>query len=775
MGGNRDSAYHRLVATPLFGLGMKLCLNPDCQKPENPDKLEVCRNCGNRLLLKDRYRAIAAIGQGGFGRTFLAIDEDKPSKPRCVIKQFLPLNQDDRHVKKAASLFEQEAIRLEELGDHPQIPALLAHFTQDQRQYLIQEFIDGKNLLEVVGPTALSEAQVWEVLASLLPVLEFVHAHEVIHRDVKPSNIILMAGKTLTGHQGTSDRTDWAGLLQMLASETAQGFRNGASPLNRFSDRCHLILSQVAKQLVISDYNRCQQLATQFAGYPHLGVAQRQYLIADASRWLYEMRRKYESPRESKAGVKLALVDFGAAKAARGLALMRTGTTIGSPEYLAPEQARGKATFASDLYSLGVTCLYLLTATSPLELFDSNHNAWNWRRYLPAPISDRLGNILDRLVEPGMGRRYGSATEVLRELDFPELTLVPRSTVVGMPRSSPIAPLQPALPLQSAVNGAALTSIPVPPLAALAPPAIAPPKPRSPRLRPRPATWECTQEFSSGRVNALALWPDASLLAVTSGTTIKLWDLQAGQPLQGLTGHLDLVTVLAMGSDGRLLISGSADKSIRFWYPPERQPVRSLHLHSDTVLSLGLSADGQMLASGSLYDPIKLWDLQQQQERGGLSGHSGRIEALAFSPDGKLLVSGSSEGTIALWNLATQQLLRLLPGHQQAITGLAFSPDGKTLASSSWDGTVKLWSSSTCREKRLLLAGPERVAALAFSPDGKLLATGSDRLNLWNPRNGKEITTLLGHSQGISAIDFSADGKTLASSSWDGKIQIWTL
>jgi serine/threonine protein kinase len=75
------------------------------------------------------------IGQGGFGRTFLAIDEDKPSKPRCVIKQFLPVNQDAQHLKKAAQLFEREAMRLEELGNHPQIPTLLAYFRQERQQY----------------------------------------------------------------------------------------------------------------------------------------------------------------------------------------------------------------------------------------------------------------------------------------------------------------------------------------------------------------------------------------------------------------------------------------------------------------------------------------------------------------------------------------------------------------------------------------------------------------------------------------------------------------
>ena len=94
----------------------------------------------------DRYRAGSLLGQGGFGRTFLAIDELKPSKPRCVIKQFLPEVKSKKAIKKATELFEREASRLDELGRHQQIPELLAFINQEERKYLIQEFIDGEDL-----------------------------------------------------------------------------------------------------------------------------------------------------------------------------------------------------------------------------------------------------------------------------------------------------------------------------------------------------------------------------------------------------------------------------------------------------------------------------------------------------------------------------------------------------------------------------------------------------------------------------------------------------
>jgi serine/threonine protein kinase len=288
---------------------MSYCIQPSCNR-HNPDNIKFCCNCGSQILLRDRYRAIKQIGQGGFGRTFLALDEDKPSKPKCVIKQFFPLGQHPDSTSKAAELFAQEAVRLDDLGKHPRIPELLAYFNQDGNEYLIQEFIDGQNLEQELNQEGVfSESKIWMLINSLIPILQFVHENNVVHRDIKPENII------------------------------------------RRSDG------------------------------------------------------------------QVVLVDFGAAKYIANTPLSVTGTVIGSAAYTAPEQARGKAVFASDLYSLGVTCLYLLTGIEPFRLFDDSENDWIWRSFLNTPVSDVLGNILDKLIQPATKKRYQSATEVFQELN----------------------------------------------------------------------------------------------------------------------------------------------------------------------------------------------------------------------------------------------------------------------------------------------------------------------------------------------------------------------
>ncbi|WP_293138973.1 GUN4 domain-containing protein [Okeania sp. SIO3I5] len=292
---------------------MSQCLNPECLNI-NPDNFQFCQKCGNKLLLVERYWAKSILGLGGFGRTFLAVDEFKPSKPSCVIKQFLPQAQGTETVEKAAELFAQEAERLELLGKHPQIPELFAYFYVDNRQYLVQEFIQGETLQqELDNRGVFNESQIRELLIDLLSVLQFVHSHNVIHRDIKPENII---------------------------------------------------------------------------------------------------RRE--------ADKKLVLVDFGASKIMQTTQRRTvTGTVIGSAEYCAPEQSMGKAKSRSDLYSLGVTCLHLLTQMSPFDIYDVMEMEWVWRDCLNGNfVSDDLGKVLDSLVEQKPKQRYQKVEDVLADLGF---------------------------------------------------------------------------------------------------------------------------------------------------------------------------------------------------------------------------------------------------------------------------------------------------------------------------------------------------------------------
>lgn len=142
-------------------------------------------------MLAGRYHIVKPLGRGGFGQTFLATDSHLPGQPDCVVKQLQPTSRDPETLRLARRLFDQEAEMLYRLGNHDQIPRLLAHFEQENEFYLVQEFIEGDSLSrEFVQRGAFSESEVVELLWDLLQVLAFVHAQGVIHRDIKPANII---------------------------------------------------------------------------------------------------------------------------------------------------------------------------------------------------------------------------------------------------------------------------------------------------------------------------------------------------------------------------------------------------------------------------------------------------------------------------------------------------------------------------------------------------------------------------------------------------------
>ncbi|MEQ9669401.1 protein kinase domain-containing protein [Coleofasciculus sp. G2-EDA-02] len=607
---------------------MSYCINPNCPKPENKTEQNFCQTCGTKLIVAERYRPLRLLGVGGLGRTLLAEDESQPSKPYCAIKQFYPQGQNNS--PKAAQLFHQEAERLKELGNHPQIPEFLAYFEQNNYQYIVQEFIDGQNLnqeLSEIG--AFSEGHIRSLLSDLLPVLQFIHQGNVIHRDIKPENII-----------------------------------------RRRRDR------------------------------------------------------------------KLVLVDFGAAKYATWTILAKTGTTIGSAGYAAPEQTFGKAVFASDIYSLGVTCIHLLTQMQPFDLYEPLENGFVWRQYLVNnPVSQQLADIMDKMIHPLLKQRYHSVEEVRQ--DFCQLGII--QAIIQHQTNSP----------KPEINASFVHTLP----------------------------------GHSGGVDTVAFSPDKKSLASGSvDKTIKLWQVSMAWEIRTLGGwfsgqHTQDVSCLAFSPNGKYLVSGSRDTTLKLWKVRTGKKLVSAKSHNGGVYSVAFSPNKPLLASCGRDSTIRIWQSRRLTTLQVLSSHSRGLNCVAFSPDGQILASGSLDGTIELWHVPHWQKLETLAGHLNSVDAIAFSPDSITLASGSSDGMIRLWDIRTLTQTSIIKGNLLQVRSLAFSPDGRLLAScgGDNRIRIWHVATGQDCCILEGHTDTVQVVAFSPDGQTLASGSCDRTIKIWRV
>ena len=288
--------------------------------------------------LNNRYEILETLGRGGFGETFLACDHHLPSARQCVIKHLKPVIEASKTPQWLEDRFAREAAILEELGEaHEQIPNLYAYFNEGKDFYLVQEWIPGSTLQDLQEKRGnLSESEVLKILLEILPILEFIHHRRIIHRDIKPDNIILRQG-----------------------------------------DQCPV------------------------------------------------------------------LIDFGIIKETIGTLVNPDGRSaysvaLGTPGYMASEQAAGRPVYSSDLYSLGLTAIFLLTGKSPQYLSsDPRSGELLWQKSAP-PVSPEFASILNQSVRYHPRDRFASAKAMRQALQslsggsYPSTSKqqsAPRSTV----------------------------------------------------------------------------------------------------------------------------------------------------------------------------------------------------------------------------------------------------------------------------------------------------------------------------------------------------------
>jgi serine/threonine protein kinase len=604
----------------------------------------------------DRYHLIEKLGEGGMAIVYKALDTRLECEVavKVIRTDNLPRNAEERALKR----FEREAKSVAKLT-HANIVKVTDYGDFEGSPYLVMEYLPGgtlKDFINLRGQIPWKEAV--KLLIPIAEALAYAHSHNVIHRDVKPSNILLTENN---------------------------------SPM---------------------------------------------------------------------------LTDFGVAKVIEeDLTMDLTGTnaTVGTPEYMAPEQVLSKTVdHRVDIYALGIVFFEMLTGTKPFTA-DTPMAIILKQASEPLPLVTLFTESIPMAVEEILristdkkpGNRYAdfnSMVEALKKIE------------------SDKAPTKFYKPHKENTKSDYSTCVNEP-LDEISDEKI--------KIKDQKNS---TIEFESSTLykgNSCAFCvgfsPESELLAVGfSDRTIKLWGLRDKKLMNVFEGANGDVLSIKFNHEGTKLAAGSADNYIYEWKIDSKKPDRVFSGHLKPVRSIDYSADLKYLISCSDDRSIILWNLNTGSRQKKYSGHEGSINAVIFNQFSTGFYSGGEDRVLMCWDINKPNPTHVLNEHGSSI--LAITSDGAlpVFATSSLDNIVKLWRFDNNKPFRVLQHS-EPVYSLAFRPGHNQVATGSSdtQIRIWDTTNGHLLTTLRGHNYTVYGLAFNKNGSILASCSRDGKVLLW--
>jgi WD40 repeat protein len=774
-----------------------------------------------------RYRILRTLGEGGMGTVYEA--EQQNPRRTVALKVIRPGLLSPPLLKR----FTQEAQILGRLS-HPGIASIYeAGLAEDGRPFFALEFIRGVPLTEYARLQSLTLPARLELLARVADAVQHAHDKGVIHRDLKPGNILVdetgqpkvldfgVARATDADLQTTTAGTEAGQLLGTLSYMSPEQVTGDPAALDRRSDvyalgvilfellACrlpyhleHLPLPEVARVIREEEPTRLGSTNPAFRGDVETIVAKalekdpaRRYqsaadLAADLRRWLahepilarppsalYHLRKFARRHKALVGGV-----------AATGLALILglVGTIL---------FAIGEARQRSE-------------AERNLRQANDEKREAKYQEYR-ARMAAAVGALAAHDVADA-ARQLKAAPEDLRDWEWKHLRsrledsfeMIPLSVesagFFGAPASLGVwGRTRDGLRLMDLENRRERT-IPIPELRR-------PVGVTQTRAGLRIAVWVEDTRFElrdeAGkvlcRVGLPAFKRPAPVIVSQDGTRLAcpwdedewarlaVFDAASGKQLAVCQGHRDGIRAYAFSPDGKRLASVGEDRMARLWEPATGVQIAAYEGHGDKVLSAAFRPDGARLVTTSSDGTVRQWDTKTHKEiEAPYDRHSGEVIAASYSPDGQWVASAGTDRTIRVWRAKGRQDLAILHGHTGTVIGVAFAPGGGRLASLSHDsllgfgdGTVRVWELGPLATLPVLRGHGSYVYPVAFSPDGHWIASGSwdGTVRLWDAATGEPCAKLR-HPGIVPSLAFGPDGSWLVSGSYrDNRLWIWDV
>jgi WD40 repeat protein len=484
--------------------------------------------------------------------------------------------------------------------------------------------------------------------------------------------------------------------------------------------------------------------------------------------------------------------DFGLARPLEGGAgLTQSGALLGTPGYMAPEQAAGQAkrlTTAADVYGLGAVLYECLAGRPPFQAatpLDTLLQVLEREPVPPSRLRPRVPRDLEtvclKCLDKDPTRRYASARDLADDLErFLRGEPIRARPVRAWERAWTWARRRPAAAGLVVAGAVALLASVGLVTGALYSARLHEEKGRAEAAQRRAETYQYFHHVAL----AHAGWQDGNLVRMeplldACPADQRRWEWHylkrlAHADLLTLQGHTPVVFSVAFHPDGTRVASAGGDGTLKVWDATTGNAIRTPAGHAGWVRGVRFSPDGGRLASVSEDGKVILWDLATGRPDRTLEGHAGRGRSVAFSPDGNRLAAAAGN-VMTAWEAATGRVVRTLGGPDDGAVAAAFGPDGTRLASAGKNGSVTVWDTATGQAVWRRQRHVTKVLDIAFSPDGRQLASaGADgTVRLWEAAAGRELLTLTGHASDVWGVAFSPDGARLASAGVDQTVRVW--